>query len=66
MEEMLSTKEAARRLGVSPSRLSRAVWAGNVQEPTRGPGGAFCWTAEDLERASWALLSRPLTPEAGR
>ena len=54
------TREVARALGVSHSRLARAVWAGKVREPERGPGGAFLWTDEDIERASWALLGRGL------
>ena len=56
----LSTREAARVLGINPSRLSRAVWTGRIQEPERGPSGNFLWTTDDLRRASWALLRRDL------
>lgn len=61
--ELIGTREAAKKLGVSASRLSRAVWAGNLPEPTRGPGGAFCWGLEDLDRASWHFSRRPYRPE---
>lgn len=63
MTQFLSTRDAARRLGVNPSRLSRAVWTGKVPEPQRGPGGNFLWTEDDLRRASWALLGRDIIGE---
>ena len=55
-----STREVARVLGINPSRLSRAVWTGRLQEPQRGPSGNFLWTEKDIRRASWALLHRDL------
>ena len=61
---MIGTKEAAAMLGVRPGTLTRAVWEGRIQSPTKGPGGAFLWTDEDVERASWALLGRPLVSVA--
>ena len=61
----LSTRVAAQRLGVNVSRLGRAVWTGKIAEPARGPSGAFLWTEADLERASWALLGRPLADAEG-
>ena len=57
---MIGTKQAAAILGVRPGTLTRAVWDGRVQQPTRGPGGAFVWTDVDLRRAAWALLKRDL------
>ena len=53
-----STSQVARILGISASRLGRAVWEERVDPPTRGPSGAFLWTDADIERASWALLHR--------
>lgn len=53
-----STREVARMLGVNPSRLARAIWDGRLDPPTRAPGGAFLWTARDVERASWLLRGR--------
>ena len=59
-----STRQAAKRLGISTSRLARAVWDERFQAPTKGPGGAFIWTEADLRRASWALLGRDLEQAA--
>lgn len=56
----LSTAQAARRLGITPSSLSKAVWDGRVQAPAKGPNGSYLWTATDIERASWALLRRDI------
>jgi len=58
-----STKEVALLLGIGVSRLSQAVWTGRVAEPQKGPGNSFCWTNEDINRASKALLSRPYKPQ---
>ena len=67
-----STREVARLLGVNPSRLARAIWDGRLDPPAKAPGGAFLWTNEDIERASWLLRSRdasdalPNTEEVAR
>lgn len=58
MSLYLSTREVATLLGVNVSRLSTAVWAGRIAEPPRGPGNAFLWGPEDIERASWVLRRR--------
>jgi hypothetical protein len=47
-----STREVARLLGIGASRLSRAVWDRRLPAPEKGPGGAYFWSDEDLERAS--------------
>ena len=63
-----STKEVARLLGVSISRLSRAVWEGRVDPPEKAPGGAYLWTQRDVEHASWVLRHRSagdVLPEEG-
>lgn len=57
-----STREAAKRIGIRPDTLQKAVWLGRVQAPTKGPGGAFLWALEDMQRASWALLRRAYDP----
>jgi hypothetical protein len=54
----MSTPEVARLLGLNPSRLARAVWAGRIDAPERGPGGAFYWTRRNIEQASWVLRGR--------
>jgi hypothetical protein len=58
--EYQSTRQAAKRLGISNSRLARAIWDERFLAPTKGPGGAFIWTEADLQRASWALLGHDL------
>jgi DNA-binding transcriptional MerR regulator len=60
MTELLNTRQAADALGVTPSRLQRALWDGRVDEPQRGPGNTRLWTPQDLDRASWQLLGKPL------
>ena len=56
--DLRSTRDVARLLGISVSRLARAVWEGRVNAPMKGPGGAYLWTRPDIERASWALRHR--------
>jgi hypothetical protein len=58
MKEYRSTREVARLLGVRPSKLARALWDGRLEPPTKAPGGAFLWTDQDIERASWLLRRR--------
>lgn len=57
---MIGTKEAARTLGISIARLQQALWKERFEPPMKGPGGVYFWTEDDLERASWAILHRPL------
>lgn len=58
-----TTLEAARRLGVSINKLQRAIWLGQIDKPQRGPGGAYLWDDEALNRASWQLLGRAYNDE---
>jgi hypothetical protein len=53
-----STREVANLLGITPGRISKAVWDGRLTPPERGPSGAFLWTPDDVQRACWALLRR--------
>jgi len=55
-----STRMVAKILGISPSRLARAVWDERIEAPAKGPGGAFLWDEASIRRASWALLRRDL------
>lgn len=57
-----NTCEAAKRLGISYSRLARACWENRFDLPLRGPGGVFLWDELALERASWQLLHRAYKP----
>jgi len=65
MNDYRSTRQAARLLGMSPSRLAKAVWDGRIDPPRKSPSGNFLWTHKDIERAAWALLHRPLENEEG-
>ena len=60
-----STRTVAKMLGIRPDALQKAIWLGRVPEPAKGPGGAFLWAEEDIQRASWALLHRAYEPEEG-
>jgi len=60
MSSFKNTREVAEILGVSSSRLARAIWDRRFDPPAKGPGGAFLWTEQDIRRASWALLSHNL------
>lgn len=51
-----STREVAGLLGVTPGRISKAVWDGRIGQPERGPSGAFLWTDADIRHACWTLL----------
>ena len=57
-----STKQVAQILGIGVSRLSQAVWRGDIPEPERGPGNSFCWIPEDINRASRTLLNKSYKP----
>lgn len=58
------TKTVAKMLQVSITMLQQAIWHERLQPPpVKGPGGAFLWTLEDVERASWQLLGRPYEPQ---
>lgn len=67
MLSYFNTRKAADRLGVSASRLSRAVWLGRIVPPAKSPEGSFLWTDDDLRRAAWVLCRRSLEDiERGR
>jgi len=57
---MMGTREAAKRLGVRPGTLTRAVWENRLQQPQKAPGGAYVWSEADLRQAAWVLLRRDL------
>ena len=58
MTRYFSTKQAAKKLGIRPDALQRAVWIGKLDAPAKAPSGSFLWTAEDIEKASWSLHRR--------
>jgi hypothetical protein len=61
MPQIRSTREVARLLALSCSRLTRAIWDNRLDPPAKGPGGSFLWTNIDIERASWLLRHRDAT-----
>ena len=58
MPSFFSTRQVARLLGVHPGRLERAIWVGRVRPPAKSPSGAYMWTEEAIEHASWVLRRR--------
>ena len=60
-----STREVAKKLGLNPNTLTRAVWDGRVNAPEKSPSGNYLWTELDVERASWALLHRAFEKQKG-
>ena len=63
MQSVKSTKQVAAVLGLAPAKLQRAIWEGRIDAPAKGPGDSFCWTDDDIAKASWALLHRAYTPQ---
>ena len=51
---------AADFLRVTVGKLTKAIWDGRVDPPAKSPSGAYLWTLDDIERASWQLLGKPL------
>ena len=62
---IFGTKQVAKILGVGPHVLTRAIWEDRVDPPNKGPGGAFCWTKEDIIRAGWVLFRRDVSEDIG-
>lgn len=52
MQAILTTADAAKRLGVTPSAISRLVAAGTLKPAKKLPGvrGAFLFTVDELDR----------------
>jgi hypothetical protein len=63
MTNFYGTKDVARTLGIRPDALTRAIWVGRLDPPTKSPSGSFLWTEQDIERASWVLLHRAYEPQ---
>ena len=60
-----STRDVGKLLGVSPLTLIKAAWCGRINPPEKGPGGAYMWTEQDIEHASWILLRKSITNMKG-
>ena len=52
---MLTTREVARKLSLSPGALRAHMAAGNVHPPKRRVGMAYVWTLTEVEAARRAL-----------
>ena len=59
MDFAVGTKQAAKILGVTVSRLHQATWLEKFPPPEKLNGG-YCWTLEDLRRAHKVLHGRSL------
>ena len=57
--DLIGTKQAARILGVTVSRLHQALWLEKFPPPAKLNGG-YVWTEEDLRRAYRALHGVPM------
>ncbi|MHC4172110.1 MAG: hypothetical protein ACYTBX_15015 [Planctomycetota bacterium] len=58
-KQYYSSLQVAKMLNIHPSRLSRAVWIGKIEQPAKSPGkGVFLWTRDDINRASLVLRKR--------
>ena len=58
MEGFVTSKEAAKLIGVSIGILYQAMFKERFALPPRPTGGAYQWRTEDLNRASWAILHK--------
>lgn len=69
-DELATTSEAARALGVSARSLARWAQDGTVTPTVRTPGGHFRWDIDDLRRqlstAQAASVDQPQTAAEGR
>ncbi len=62
-----STKEAAKRIGVSKDTLLRWLYDGHVAEPARDRRGWRVWTDQDIARvAAWndRIVPAPIRRQA--
>lgn len=59
----LSTRQAAKALGIRPDALSRAVWIGKVDAPPKSPAGDYMWYAASINSASWILRHKAYEPQ---
>jgi DNA-binding transcriptional MerR regulator len=58
VDELLSTTEVARHLGVQPYRISYLLNTGRIREPRVRVAGKRAWTADDVEVARKVLAER--------
>jgi hypothetical protein len=59
-----STKQVANALGIKPQTLTMALWNNRVELPSKSPSGRYQWKLPDIEKASWALLHKPLDKDS--
>jgi DNA-binding transcriptional MerR regulator len=55
MPKELLTREAAKQLGVSPTRLHLLISRNQLDPPQKDGGGRFWWSTDDIKRAKAAL-----------
>ncbi len=54
MENIKTTKQVSRILGVDPGYINLAIWRGKLQAPGK-LGRSYFWTQQDIKRAARAL-----------
>ena len=64
MEDILSTEEAAARLGVSARRVQQLIQSGRL--PAREFGGSYMIAAGDLKLVEDRPVGRPPTKKAAK
>ena len=55
MNQFYSTRQVAELLHIKPDTLSKAIWQGRIEQPTKSPSGNYLWTIKDIEHAAWVL-----------
>ena len=63
---LLSTREVAAKLDISPQRLYKAVWDGRLSAPPKMLGNSFAWGDDDIDRACRLFHHRDLESFLGR
>ena len=58
MNELHSTPEVARVLGVKPARIRRAIFDGRLRAPELRIGRNYVWRPSDIEAAAWLFGRR--------
>ncbi|MFC1783486.1 hypothetical protein ACFL02_07860 [Planctomycetota bacterium] len=58
-----STRDVARVLHISPTKLQRLIWDNQLEPPPKGPNGNFLWGVKDCVRAGWQICGRDVTDE---
>ncbi len=58
-----STRQVAKLLRITVSKLSRMVWDGSIDAPTKAPSGNYLWAEEDIIKAGWVICRKDISSE---